>query len=268
MVHRAVPVRAAPWGSSDVPDWLPCSPLRAAPQQRILGYVIAEADQALAVLLKTKVIGNAAIAITFDPPNRPWIQSLTGPAVNLFLYDIKENASRREVMYEKVLGEGGVVVARRPPPPRFDLHYTVTAWAPKVVVEHKILAAVLRCLGSMTVLPREVLPAALAELPYEVLVNTESGARRSMFINMGGDLKAGFEITVTVPMPGLPDLPAAPPVQQQATVTVNPVPGADPARTVPARETVSARQASPAPQTVAAGTGESATGAQTTRTQQ
>jgi hypothetical protein len=267
MVHRAVPVRAAPWGSSDVPDWLPCSPLRAAPQQRILGYVIAEADQALAVLLKTKVIGNAAIAITFDPPNRPWIQSLTGPAVNLFLYDIKENASRREVMYEKVLGEGGVVVARRPPP-RFDLHYTVTAWAPKVVVEHKILAAVLRCLGSMTVLPREVLPAALAELPYEVLVNTESGARRSMFINMGGDLKAGFEITVTVPMPGLPDLPAAPPVQQQATVTVNPVPGADPARTVPARETVSARQASPAPQTVAAGTGESATGAQTTRTQQ
>ena len=219
------------------------------------------------MLLKTKVIGNAAIAITFDPPNRPWIQSLTGPAVNLFLYDIKENASRREVMYEKVLGEGGVVVARRPPP-RFDLHYTVTAWAPKVVVEHKILAAVLRCLGSMTVLPREVLPAALAELPYEVLVNTESGARRSMFINMGGDLKAGFEITVTVPMPGLPDLPAAPPVQQQATVTVNPVPGADPARTVPARETVSARQASPAPQTVAAGTGESATGAQTTRTQQ
>jgi hypothetical protein len=233
----------------------------------MLGYVITEADQALAVLLKTKVIGNAAIAITFDPPNRPWIQSLTGPAVNLFLYDIKENASRREVMHEKVLGDNGVVVARRPPPPRFDLHYTVTAWAPKIFVEHKILAAVLRCFGSMTVLPREVLPAALAELPYEVLVNTESGAKRSMFINMGGDLKAGFEITVTVPVPGLPDLPAAPPVQQ-ATVTVNPVPGADPARTAAARETISAAQAAPAAQTVAAGTGQSATGAQTTRTQQ
>jgi hypothetical protein len=234
----------------------------------MLGYVIAEADQALAVLLKTKVIGNAAIAITFDSPSRPWIQSLTGPAVNLFLYDIKENASRREVMYEKVLSDTGAVVARRPPPPRFDLHYTVTAWAPKIVVEHKILAAVLRCLGPMTALPREVLPAALAELPYEVLVNTDSGAKRSMFINMGGDLKAGFEITVTVPMPGLPDLPAAPPVQQQATVTVNPVPGADPARTVPARETVGARPASPVPQTAAAGTGQSAAGAQTTRTQQ
>jgi hypothetical protein len=119
----------------------------------------------------------------------------------------------------------------------------------------------------MTVLPREVLPAALAELPYEVLVSTEPGAKRSMFINMGGDLKAGFEITVTVPVPGLPDLPAAPPVQQ-ATVTVNPVPGADPARTAAARETVSAAQAAPAAQTVAAGTGQSATGAQATRTQQ
>jgi hypothetical protein len=110
-------------------------------------------------------------------------------------------------------------------------------------VEHKILAAALRCFGPMTVLPREVLPAALAELPYEVLVHTESGPKRSMFINMGGDLKAGFEITVTVPMPVLPDLPAAPPVRQQATVTVSPVPGADPARTVPARETVTPQQA-------------------------
>jgi hypothetical protein len=211
------------------------------------------------VLLKTKVIGNAAIAITFDSPNRPWIQSLTGPAVNLFLYDIKENASRREVMYEKVLGDNGAVVARRPPPPRFDLHYTVSAWAPKVLIEHKILAAALRCFGSMTVLPRAVLPAALAELPYEVLITTESGAKRSMFINMGGDLKAAFEITVTVPMPVLPDLPAAPPVQRPASVVVGPVPGADPARTVPARETVSA---TPPAQ------GQSAAGAQTTRTQQ
>jgi hypothetical protein len=213
----------------------------------MLGDVIAEADQALAVLLKTRVIGNAAIAITFDPPNRQWSQALAGPAVNFFLYDIKENSSRREVMYEKILGDNGVVVARRPPPPRFDLHYTVTAWAPKVLVEHKILAAALRCYASLTVMPRDVLPPALAELPYEVLVSTESGAKRSMFVNMGGDLKAAFELTVTVPMPALPDLPAAPPVRQ-ATVAVNPVPGADPARTAAARETVSvAPNASAAP---------------------
>jgi hypothetical protein len=194
----------------------------------MLGLVIAEADQALAVLLKTKVIGNAAIAIAFEPPNRPWIQALKGPAVNVFLFDIRENVHRRDVMYEKVANAEGIVVARRPPPPRFDLHYTVTAWAPAILVEHKILAAALRCFSALTTLPREVLPAALAELPYEVLVDTGAGVKRSMFLNMGGDLKAGFELTLTVPLPGLPDLPAAPAVKQ-ASVAVNPMPGAQPA---------------------------------------
>jgi hypothetical protein len=199
--------------------------------------VIAETDQALALVLKTRVIGNAAITIAFDQPSRPWIQSLNGPAVNLFLFDIKENLLRRDVMYEKVLGAEGTVVARRPPPPRFDLHYTVSAWAPAVLVEHKILAAVLRCFGSMTALPREALPAPLAALPYETLVATESGAKRTVFLNLGGELKAGFELTVTVPMPDLPDVPAAPPVQQ-ARVTVNPVATADQARAATARETI------------------------------
>lgn len=195
----------------------------------MLGSVIAEADQALAVLLKTKVIGGAAIAIAFDPPNRRWIDALNGPAVNVFLFDIRENVHRRDVMYEKVANAEGIVVARRPPPPRFDLHYTVTAWAPAVLVEHKILAAALRCFGAMTTLPREVLPAALAALPYEVLVDTGSGTKRTMFLNMGGDLKAGFELTLTVPLPGLADLPAAPVVKQPATLAVTPIPSGQPA---------------------------------------
>jgi hypothetical protein len=204
----------------------------------MLDDVIAETDQALALVLKRMVIGNAAITIAFDPPNKPWIQSLTGPAVNLYLFDIKENSHRRDVMYEEVRGANGAVVARRPPPPRVDLHYTVSAWAPAVLVEHKILAAVLRCFCSMPALPREVLPAALAALPYEVLVSTGSGAKRGMFLIVGGELKTGFEVTITVPMPGLPDRPAAPPVQQPVEIAVRPVPGADPARTAAAREIV------------------------------
>jgi hypothetical protein len=128
------------------------------------------------------------------------------------------------------------VVARRPPPPRFDLHYTVTAWAPNALVEHKILAAALRCFGAMTTLPRDVLPAPLAALPYEVLVSMGSGPKRGMFLNVGGDLKAGFELTLTVPVPALPDVPAAPPVQQ-AQVAVKPLPDAPPSVASPAEDT-------------------------------
>ncbi len=188
----------------------------------MLGTVILESDQALAAVLKTKVIGNAAIAIAFDPPNRAWIQSVKGTAVNFFLFDIRENAHRRDVMLEEVRDAEGVVVARRPPPPRYDLHYTVSVWTQQVLVEHKILAAVLRCFSAMTTMPRALLPPPLARLPYEVLVGTASGAKRSMFLNLGGELKAGFELTLTVPMPVLPDLPAAPAVRQEPKIVVAP----------------------------------------------
>ena len=206
--------------------WVPRSPLPGRAGIADPRPVIAETDQALAVLLKTKVIGNAAIAIVFDPPNRPWIQALKGPAINLFLFDIRENVHRRDVMYEKVRNADGAVVARRPPPPRFDLHYIVTAWAPSVLAEHKVLAAALRLFSSMASLPRDVLPAPLAALPYEVMVETGAGAKRSMFVTMGGDLKAGFDLTLTVPIPGLADQPAAPVVKEQTTITVHPPAGA------------------------------------------
>lgn len=187
--------------------------------------MILEADQALATVLKAKVIGNSALGVAFDPPNKPWIQALKGPVVNFFLFDIKENTHRRDVMYEEVRDDDGVVVARRPPPARYDLHYTVTVWAPKVLVEHKILAATLRCFSGMDVVPRDMLPPALAELPYEVLLVTAAGTKRAMFLNLGGELKAGFELTVTVPMPVLPDRPAAPAVRQPAELRVTPVNG-------------------------------------------
>lgn len=203
--------------------------------------MILEADQALATVLKAKVIGSAAIGVAFDPPNKAWISALKGPCVNFFLFDIRENTHRRDVMYEEVRNDDGVIIARRPPPLRYDLHYTVTVWAPKVLAEHKVLAAVLRCFSGMEMMPRDMLPPALAELPYEVLLTTGAGSKRSMFLNLGGELKVGFELTVTVPMPVLPDRPAAPPVQQPAQVSVNPMPGADPARTVSATEQVSGK---------------------------
>lgn len=204
--------------------------------------MIAETDQALAAVLKGRVIGNAGIAIAFDPPNRPWIQALKSPAINLFLFDVKENTQRRDVMYEEIRDENNVLVARRPPPPRVDLHYTVSAWAPSVLVEHNILAAVLRCFISMPVLPRDVLPAALKDRPYEVMLTVGTGPRRGMFMNVGGDLKGGFELTATVPLP-VPDIPAAPPVKQ-AELRAGPKPGADPARTSGGRDAVPVIQSS------------------------
>jgi hypothetical protein len=198
--------------------------------------VISETDVALAQLLKSRVIGSAEIAIAFDPPNRPWIQALTGPAVNLFLFDIKENAQRREVMYEDVRDEKNVLVARRRPPARIDLHYTVSVWAaPSPLVEHRILAAMLRCFLGQPLLPRELMPEALAKLEQQVVLSVGSSPKRGMFINLGGDLKAGIELTVTIPLPVLPDL-AVPPLVREARADFGPVPDGGPAVAAGARE--------------------------------
>jgi hypothetical protein len=182
--------------------------------------VILETDQALLAVTKTRVLGNAAVAVTFDPPARPWIQALKTPAVNFFLFDIRENVHRREVMYEQVRDEGGKIVGHRPPALRYDLHYTITVWGAPIAMEHKILALVLRCFGALPTIPRELLPEALKQVPHEIHLTTGAGTKRSMFLNLAGETKAGFELTATVAMPAL-DLPAAPPVNQ-AQVTVAP----------------------------------------------
>jgi hypothetical protein len=211
--------------------------------------VLVETDQALAALLKAKVIGSAPISIAFDPPSRPWIQSLKVPCVNVFLFDLREAVSRRESSHEDVRDENGKIIARRPPMQRWDLHYTVTVFAPQVIAEHKILAAVLRYLASIDVIEPEFLPPELAALGYPILVSTGGGMKRGMFLNYAGDMKVGFEMSITVPIPPLPPPPLAPPVRQPPQIQVAPVPGADPARTVAATETVppppAAQQAPP-----------------------
>ncbi|HEU5334182.1 MAG TPA: Pvc16 family protein [Actinocrinis sp.] len=175
--------------------------------------MILETDQALLAVTKNRVLGNAAVAVTFDPPARPWIQALKTPAVNFFLFDIRENAHRRDVMYEQVRDEEGRVVGHRPPAPRYDLHYTVSVWGAPIAMEHRILALVLRCFGGLGTIPRELLPEALAKSPHEIHLTTAAGMKRSMFLNMAGEVKVGFELTATVAMPA-PDLPAAAPVSQ------------------------------------------------------
>lgn len=221
--------------------------LPLAGPRRHASPVILETDQALLAVTKTRVLGNAAVTVTFDPPARPWIQALKTPAVNFFLFDIRENTHRRDVMYEQVRDEGGKVVGHRPPAVRYDLHYTVTVWGAPIAMEHRILAMVLRCFGALPTIPRPLLPEPLAQLPHDVHLTTAAGTKRSMFLNLAGEVKAGFELTATVAMPA-PDLPAAKPVNQ-AQVTVGPKP------TAPAAPAGAAPAAAAAPAPAASGTG-------------
>jgi hypothetical protein len=103
-----------------------------------------------------------------------------------------------------------------------------------------VLAAVLRYFAQINVIPADALPQALADTGYPVLVSTGSGPKRGMFLNYAGDMKAGFEMAVTVPIPPLSLPPVPPPVLEPPIINVEPMPGADPARTASPSETVQA----------------------------
>src|SRR5690349_20220589 len=97
-------------------------------------------DRALAALLRRDVLGEAVV-VSIEAPNRPWTAGVTTPTVNLFLFDVRENLARREVMVEPVRDRTGTIVARRPPPARYDLFYVLSAWGCPAELEHQILAA-------------------------------------------------------------------------------------------------------------------------------
>src|SRR6202020_2042498 len=61
-----------------------------------LNTAIADLDEALRTLLKRELDkhGFEGVEIAFDAPSKEWSGKLTGPSVNLFLYDMREALDR------------------------------------------------------------------------------------------------------------------------------------------------------------------------------
>ncbi|MDQ1653727.1 MAG: hypothetical protein QOI35_2927 [Cryptosporangiaceae bacterium] len=182
--------------------------------------MILETDKALLAMLRAEALGEAPVSVAFDAPNRPWIQAVKGVAINLYLFDIRENVQRRDVMYSEIRDEDGKVIERRPPVRRYNLYYNLTVWTPNVGLEHQVLACVVAGLGGHERIPEQYLPPALKDSGHVVLMELAQGMKRGMLQNIAGELKSSIEIAVTVPIHGKIPLPLAPPARQQPTLVV------------------------------------------------
>jgi Pvc16 N-terminal domain len=110
-----------------------------------------------------------AADVTFITPDKNFVAADPKPAVNLFLYDVKENRDLRDPtpIIEKV-GNG---FRRRQPPVRVDCSYIVTAWSKltnenQVVEEHRLLAQALLWLTRFPTIPSNYLQGTLANQLY------------------------------------------------------------------------------------------------------
>lgn len=186
--------------------------------------MIQEVDESLRALVKREALNGSKAEIAFDAPTREWASRRNAPAVDLYLYDIREDLERRETMLQDVRGSEGFVVSRRPPPRRFKLSYLVTAWTQRPEDEHRLLSSLLACFLSHQEMPEDLLVGSLAELREVVLLSIALPPPQDRSISdvwsaLGGELKPSLDLVVNAPVPFKLDVPAGPPVMEEPRFT-------------------------------------------------
>jgi Pvc16 N-terminal domain len=187
--------------------------------------VIHDLDTSLRTLIEREVLQGGGIEISFESPNKEWVGKLTGPTIDVFLYDIREDLSRRDVAFEEVRDESGRVLERRQPPRRFRLAYLLTAWAKRPEDEHRMLSSLLACFLQSEMLPDDVLVGALADAGRPILTqiaiaNDEDTAYSQVWSALGGELKPALNLAVIAPFDVSRAVPVGPPVTEQPRIAI------------------------------------------------
>lgn len=177
--------------------------------------MIHEVDEGLRRLLGGSGLEASGVEVVFDAPTKDWAARRNAPTVCVFLYDIREDATRRGSGAGEVYDADGHVVARRTPPRWFELTYLVTAWASRPQDEHRLLSQVLACLVATDTLPARLLTGTLAELGLTVSLDTAGGnldapAASDVWSALGGELKASLGVVVRAPLAGVSTAVASP----------------------------------------------------------
>jgi hypothetical protein len=178
--------------------------------------VIHEVDEVLKGLLSGGALTGTGVEVAFEAPTRDWAARRNAPTIDAYLYDIREDAKRRESGMTEVRDERGVVLRRRLPPRWFRLAYLVTAWTKRPQDEHRMLAAVLATLLPHELLQPAQLTGSLAALgltvPLTVAGNLDARSSAEVWSALGGELKPSIDVVITVPIPSFPEYDAGPPV--------------------------------------------------------
>jgi hypothetical protein len=165
-----------------------------------LNTAIADLDEALRTLLKRELgkHGFEGVEIAFDAPSKEWSGKLTGPTVDLFLYDMREALDRSAATPSERRSNGTAVISD--PPLQLELTYAVTAWTKAVEDEHRLLSQVLAVLYSYSDVPSDVIAqnatATLARA--ETSVGRPREEKADFWTSVGGQYKASIDYVVQI----------------------------------------------------------------------
>jgi hypothetical protein len=184
--------------------------------------VIDDLDRSIETLLRRELPPQlvSQVEISFATPDDQFPPtSVTLPAIDLFLYDIRENRDLRSAEWSVERSIDGTVM--RAPPVRVDCSYLVTAWASESSTsrpqdEHRILGEVIRVLLRHPTVPGAVLQGELAgqapPLPSSTLQPGRLQSVAEFWQALGGKPKAALNYTVTIAVEPVEPVETGPPV--------------------------------------------------------
>jgi hypothetical protein len=188
--------------------------------------VIADLDRTLEELLRQELPPALVdqVTISFATPDDQFPpSSVPLPAIDLFLYDVRENLELRSP--EWLLERDAEGAARKiPPPVRVDCSYLITAWSAESSTsraqdEHRLLSEVLLVFARHSTLPAGVLQGQLAgqepPLPSSTLQPGRLQSMAEFWQALGGKPKAALNYTVTIAVEPREPVEAGPPVLEK-----------------------------------------------------
>jgi Pvc16 N-terminal domain len=147
------------------------------------------------------------IAISFAAPDSEFPPtSVTLPAIDLFLYDVRENLELRSNQWIIEHDSRGVATKRRPPV-RVDCSYLITAWSSesstsRALDEHRLLSEVMKVLIRHATIPEVLLQGSLKgqepPLPSSSLHPGRLQSVGEFWQALAGKPKAALNYTVTI----------------------------------------------------------------------
>src|SRR3954447_19130314 len=165
-----------------------------------LNTMLADLDETVRGMLKDELgrHGFEGIEIAFEAPTREWSGQLSAPAVNLFLYDMRESEDDRPSGWTKQ--RVGDEFVEGPPPMVMEISYAITAWAQAVEDEHRLLSQVLAVLYAYPHLPEDALNGRLRngsqELSIKTKVGQSKGDKADFWTAVGGQYMASLDYVV------------------------------------------------------------------------
>ena len=171
--------------------------------------MIDDLDRTIEELLKRELTPALVeqVAISFAAPDSEFPpSSVSLPAVDLFLYDIRENLELRNRDWIVEHNNDGTAMRRRAPV-RVDCSYLITAWASdsstsRALDEHHLLSEVMKVLVRHPILPEVLLQGSLRgqepPLPSSTLQPGRLQSVSEFWQALGGKPKAALNYTVTI----------------------------------------------------------------------